>query len=325
MDSTKITRIFEIVRILLACRHPVDVYGIMDRLDERGVPVPSKRTIYRDLEIIESVGYRITWRKKQGSFYIRNREDFAGGFFTSDMIWSLTMGRALFRYFDGTIFKDTIDEAIDLITGQSSSAQSVDPAEEGVAVKLGPLHSYRHKSDCIDEIIPSIHAQYRLHVSYGTSENDAKSYCLDPYRILLYRDSLYLQARKEGDDYLKLFHVSRILSARQLEDTFERDTALVENYDERSRHSFGVMTRGELRNVSITFDASVYSHLAERVWHPSQKIEPTGAEEVVLHLEVLVNAELVTWILGWGNKVHAVEPASLRERVKQQALQASSL
>ena len=55
--------------------------------------------------------------------------------------------------------------------------------------------------------------------------------------------------------------------------------------------------------------------MEETVWHPSQVIENHGDGSVIMTLRVFNTFELVTWILGWGEKVEVLEPKILRDEV----------
>ncbi len=81
--------------------------------------------------------------------------------------------------------------------------------------------------------------------------------------------------------------------------------------------AFG-MIGGPRTRVRLLFDAKVGRFVRRRLWHPTQEIRKTerGGEMV---MEVAGTAELKTWILGWGDKVEALEPVELREDVAAEA------
>ena len=59
--------------------------------------------------------------------------------------------------------------------------------------------------------------------------------------------------------------------------------------------------------------------MEETIWHPSQVLEKQADGSVIVMLKVFYTYELVTWILGWGEKVEVLEPAELRQEVLQTA------
>jgi predicted DNA-binding transcriptional regulator YafY len=56
-----------------------------------------------------------------------------------------------------------------------------------------------------------------------------------------------------------------------------------------------------------------------RIWHPTQTLTPHKNGELTMTLTVADNRELVGWILSFGSGVRVIEPASLREAVRQEA------
>jgi predicted DNA-binding transcriptional regulator YafY len=325
MDK-KVYRVFSLIQILVEAQYPLTIADIEDRLLFRDITVPSRRTVFRDLNDISALGYKITLPGKRGTYQIQNKSDFAGSFFTQDMIQALHMGRGIFQYFDDTIFKDTIDRAIRLITGATApvGSQCDTDGEHGYSIRLGPVHNYSPQKESIDEIINSIYAGYTLHITYEKPGKGCSEFVLEPYGMIIYRDSLYVLGRKEQENILKIFHVSRIKKAQQGSDTFTVQRSLQDDYFQRAYYAFGIMTSGSLETVRISFDPSCY-FVRERCWHPSQEIEHGQDGTVVLSMRVLVNEELITWILGLSGHVRSIEPAFLRDKVRKKALQMSKI
>ena len=60
-----------------------------------------------------------------------------------------------------------------------------------------------------------------------------------------------------------------------------------------------------------------------KAYHRTQVIEGREAGgELVVSLELAITPETDAWVRGWGAAVEMVEPASLRARIAEQALQA---
>jgi len=69
------------------------------------------------------------------------------------------------------------------------------------------------------------------------------------------------------------------------------------------------------------------AHLPRTViYHPSQQIEEECSDgSVVVSFHVCGLAELTGWIIQWGGNVEILEPAVLRDRVRETALQIAGL
>jgi predicted DNA-binding transcriptional regulator YafY len=75
--------------------------------------------------------------------------------------------------------------------------------------------------------------------------------------------------------------------------------------------------------VKIRFEGYAARVVAERRWHPSQKIQQIDhhgdAIEFTAHLAGL--EDITRWILSWGSKARVIGPAELKERVRKEVLQ----
>ena len=69
------------------------------------------------------------------------------------------------------------------------------------------------------------------------------------------------------------------------------------------------------RRVRLRFAKERALQVAERSWHPSQKVEPQPDGSLELVLEVGSTTELRDWILSFGAAVEVLEPEELRAEV----------
>ena len=65
--------------------------------------------------------------------------------------------------------------------------------------------------------------------------------------------------------------------------------------------------------------------MRETVWHPSQTFQKLSDGALIMILNVTDTHELVSWILGWGDKVKVLEPKKLRMEVIQTAKSIQSI
>ena len=319
--NLQIRRIFAIIRILIKRRNPSSLSEIADNLEEYDIPSPSTRTLERDIKEIESLGYKISLGKGKG-YLLQNREDIAGKHFTDDEVQALQMSRAVFKYFDGTHIKSAVDEAINMITGAKRGDLTRDYLEEledNFMVHLGPHRDLTDRGDMVDEIISAINGRVQLKISYQKPNVAEDSGIIEPYRLILYKDTLYLLAKKitesqKKDRALQIYHVSRINSADQIDKNFNRSEKLIEEFEEKLSHTFGILAFGDLTDVTLTFSNVVSHAIKERVWHNSQEITEHN-DFVELKLKVLDSGEFIAWLLSWGKSLIKVEPESLAKKV----------
>jgi predicted DNA-binding transcriptional regulator YafY len=76
--------------------------------------------------------------------------------------------------------------------------------------------------------------------------------------------------------------------------------------------------------VRILFDAKVARYVERVLWHPTQRFKRTAAG-LEMTMEVRGTAEVVGWVLGFGDAARVVAPAALREAVGDQHRRAAAL
>jgi predicted DNA-binding transcriptional regulator YafY len=89
--------------------------------------------------------------------------------------------------------------------------------------------------------------------------------------------------------------------------------------DKLLKGSFGVFSGGEVVTIRIWFARSRAQLIRERKWHHSQKIKEVGRGELELSLELSSFAEIVPWILGWGEHARVIAPEALAREVREAA------
>src|SRR5206468_3465853 len=71
--------------------------------------------------------------------------------------------------------------------------------------------------------------------------------------------------------------------------------------------------------VKVVFAKKLARYIRERLWHPSQKFRDLGDGRLELTLHVADTLEVRRWILGYGVQAEVIEPAGMREALRQEA------
>jgi predicted DNA-binding transcriptional regulator YafY len=135
---------------------------------------------------------------------------------------------------------------------------------------------------------------------------------VDPYTLLVYKKGLYLAGFSHHHNSVRTFGLDGFRSIDWKKgEKFEypadyQPEKLVEG-------SFGLFT-GPRVKVRVYFDDKVARYVKRRQWHPTQEIEKV-ANGIVLTLHVHGTVELMSWVLGFGEKAEILEPESLRSEV----------
>jgi predicted DNA-binding transcriptional regulator YafY len=75
--------------------------------------------------------------------------------------------------------------------------------------------------------------------------------------------------------------------------------------------------------LALDFDKPTAAWACDRLWHPSQRLEPLPGGRLRMTLRVADTRELLGWILSFGRGVKVLRPAALRDRVRAEALAVS--
>jgi predicted DNA-binding transcriptional regulator YafY len=139
---------------------------------------------------------------------------------------------------------------------------------------------------------------------------------IDPYRLWHQKGALHLIAYCHLRQRVLTFALGRIRAARPTAETFVLSEEF--NFEEYAKESF-TLPRGEPVGVKILFSPPQAPWIAERLWHPSQKMQYQLDGSLLMSLEVADTLELKRWILGFGQEAEVLEPKELREAIRQEA------
>lgn len=308
VPNKQLRRCLAIIKALTRNRHGLTKSEIYDYLREENIPLPEDRTFVRDMEELRVNGYNIVASRTDYRYRLCNREEVVSRAFAIEEIQALQMCRDLFKYFDGTHLKASIDSAIDAVVGGQETPFTKDDIEDcrdNFIVHLAWRHDFLNKEELLDKIAYGVNNDMTLRVTYKKPNQDSETSILEPYKIVLYHDSLYLLAKRENDEWgLRLFHISRIENIEETYREFSKSSKLIRDYEASLEHCFGIWVEGELYDVEIDFDKSVEDSVCQRVWHKSQSIV-SKEDCVTLKLRVYRSGEFMAWVRGWGEAVKA--------------------
>ena len=70
--------------------------------------------------------------------------------------------------------------------------------------------------------------------------------------------------------------------------------------------------------MRIRFDDKVARYVQRRMWHPTQKFRKV-AGGVEMTMDARGTTEVVSWVLGFGDKARVMEPKALRDQIAAEA------
>ncbi len=314
MRGEQLARQWQLIQRLARSRVGV---SLDDLAEESGVVL---RTVYRDLDALMLAGFPVVSEKRDGRVYYRFLDSFRLGDvpFTPDEVLALAFGEDLLRVLEGTVFHDSIRSALAKIRAGLGPelAEYLARLGETFRVLPGPHKSYAHLRETIGVLNDAVLSHRSVRIRYRTGGTGAlSSRTLDPYRVWYRSGGLYVVGHDHKSDELRTFAVDRIRSIESTAQPF----AIPADFDFEGYigSSFGVIAE-PATTVRILFEPRWAGYVAERTWHPSQKLTPRARGRLELTMEVGGTAELRTWILSFGDGALVLEPEALRRAVEDE-------
>ncbi len=285
----------------------------------------SRRTIRRDLEVLQAVGFPLT--------DVRDGRDSRHGLmegarsiptipFTIPELMSLHMGRHLLVPLRATPFGASVHTALQKIaTTLSPEAKAfLDRIENELSAQEIQSKNYKGLQDILKILYEVIQARQTIEVEYHSFGRDTVTQRrLNPLHLWHQQGGIYLAAFCHQRQEIRTFAVERFRRLHVTNATFELPTGF--NLDQYLEASFG-LSRGRPIRVSLRFSRAVAHCISERRWHSSQSLEPLLTGELDLTLRVPISPELKRWIMSYGKDVTIREPARLREDIRREWLAA---
>ena len=151
---------------------------------------------------------------------------------------------------------------------------------------------------------------------YSMSRDEVTDRRVDPYHLTLHAGGFYLVGHCHLRQAVRIFAVERIREREPLAARFLRpETFDAEKYLEGA---WGII-RGDIVTVKVAFARSLARYIRDRLWHPTQRFHDLDGGRLQMTLRVADTLEVRRWILGFGSEAEVLEPAALREALRQDA------
>lgn len=134
-----------------------------------------------------------------------------------------------------------------------------------------------------------------------------REYTVEPYWFRVFDGLLYLEAGVPPQRRPATFVGYLIKKAVLLDEDFKRPKNV-------RRTGFGAFD-GKPENVEVVFDADIAPYIAERQWHPTQKLNWRQDGSLVFTARLSGMEEFVGWVMSWGHRAQLLSPSRWRAHV----------
>lgn len=176
----------------------------------------------------------------------------------------------------------------------------------------GSIDNAEKLSQNLCHLIRAILNYKKVDFDYFSVQNQRFSHKeVSPLSIKYYDHNFYLAGYYKKINQVIVFAINRIDALRILDspqDEIEFDSEKYFN------SGFGIYT-GEAFMVKLHFFMPTADYIAERIWHPEQKLDRQKDNSIFLEMPANSLSEMKKFVLSYGAKVKVLEPEGLRNTV----------
>ncbi len=310
MYPARISRILRLISLLRSRRH----YTADELADKLEV---SRRTIYRDLNVLEQAGIPYYYDSDTGGYHILD------SFFLPPVSFSFEEALALIlagNFRDAQLPIVEYSKAIEKIESilPADIRKHIAATEKRIHIKQSPLTDPEtYKEDCYTKIHEAMEQRRVIKCNYYSAAN--KVYMeieFEPYDMFFAKRSWYVAGRfchNEVKD-IRILKLNRFETVKMTDRiyTIPKDY----NLERLLGNAWNIMRGEKSYKVKIHFAPEVIENISDTRWHPTQKIKELkdGGIEFTVTIDGL--DEIVWWILGYGYFAKVIEPPELKELIR---------
>ena len=302
------------IRAILGATRRLRLQELMTRFEV------SRATVFRDIAFLrDRLGVPLEYDRDTGEWRLLEHQDLAelpGLWLTATEIHALLSMQQLLENIDaGGLLRDHLQPLRQRLLGMLGTGSH---SAEEIARRIRILAAAPRACTVagFETIADALLTRQRLKIHYHartTAEDSMRE--VSPQRLVHYRDNWYLDAWCHTRRALRSFAVERIASAKPLaKPASEIDDAKL---DRQLTTGYGIFAGSEVHWATLRFSTHRARWVASERWHPRQEScwLPDGRYQ--LRLPYSADPELIMDILKYGPDCEVVEPADLRQRVRE--------
>ena len=162
----------------------------------------------------------------------------------------------------------------------------------------------------------------KVQIAYRSPRSgEVRQRVIAPYALEPTAGGIYIICQDEQAGELRTFKLARLESAQLLEEPY----SIPADFDPEAHlaSSWGIMSGEGVSEVVLRFSAAARPFVAERQWHPSQRLQDTPEGGCLLQVQVSEPLEMQPWIRSWGAQVEVIAPGWLRQRIAEDLREAA--
>jgi proteasome accessory factor B len=309
MDVGRLHRVLKLLTVLQTGRR----YDAGHLASECGV---SRRTIYRDLNMIEKAGIPFYYDRETRCYQIHRTGLMPPINLGLDEALALVlMASELGQAGRLPLFQPARDAAAKIEASLPLSIRAaLGSLAPHMAVRPGPTARHNALQDIYKTVQRAIVRREPLEAVYiSFHEAGQIRTCLEPYWLLFNDRAWYVIGRSSRHRAVRTFKLGRFKSLRPAGGRFAAPGDLT--IEKHLGNAWRMIRGNKTYEVELKFSPLVGPNAAEVNWHKTQRVR--WDDDGAVHFAVTVDGldEIVWWILGYGPEVEVLAPKELRDRM----------
>lgn len=312
MRGSQMARQWRLIRIIESRTQGISATELAQELQ---VPL---RTVYRDLEAIQDAGFPIYSERDGSGSTWKMMDTFKKHVplpLTHTEVMALHISCDLLSALEGTFLHESIEGIFKKVRASltAETLKYLDAVTGKVTLDFGPCRTFPGLRENIKTVSEATTRRRRIEIVYrAASTSKVTQRKVDPYHVHIAKGGFYLIGYCHVRREMRTFAMERILKCILLDEPFEiRSDFDLSDY---LKNAFQLMT-GQPRKITVRISPSAAHIVRERMWHQSQEIQELLDGGVDITLQVPINYEIISWILGFGSAAQVLHPVDLRNRI----------
>ena len=278
----------------------------------------SPKTIQRDIDYLrDALAAPIEYSAQhRGFFYTERTWRLPAIQLSEGDLFSISIAEKVLEQYENTSIKESLNTIFEKIRQSLPAKASITDAWLSPRISIRSVPATIIDKTVWKAVMTSLSENRKLDVLFqGPGYSTSIARLLNPYHLLGYSGEWYLIASDGSPRKAKTYGLSRIISAKALEERF----TMPRDFDAQSylKGTFGIF-RGENKiTVRLLFSSDQAPYVAERIWMEGQTIKQLSGGGVILSFQSSHLYEVQRWVLSWGEEVKVLTPKVLVEGVKK--------
>jgi predicted DNA-binding transcriptional regulator YafY len=313
MKRSKITRVVHILTTLQSGKgYAAD--------DLAKIFETSRRTIFRDLKELQTIGVPYHYNAKAGHY--KMDPEFFLPPLDLNLQEALSLLLAVHKVSNQSQlpFKNSVLLAALKIENNLpvKIRQYCNTALRNISARVSAQAPMSLLDKTFAQLQKAIAKKHKVNILYHSLfEDKVIDVVLCPYHLLYNRRAWYVLGFSSLHKSIRTFKLNRIKELKILDKCF-LEGGDFDLYEYLGR-AWSMIPEGRIYNIKLRFLPKVASNVTEVQWHGTQKVRRNEDGSATVEFRVDGLGEISWWILGYGDQVQVVAPKELRRRIIETA------